>query len=314
MKNRKDNLQSDIVNLLRQILDLYNPYVKIYRSVRDRVSCNGVENLKLRILSDRNHDARRYNIPTANEVAALIVGDFDTAHHDRDIVVEKQSGRLKRISTLSSAYLPLQYPLLFARGEDGWKETIEYNDASTSTAIKREHVTLREWLAYRIQQRHNEQSILLYGRRLFQQFLVDGYSMVESQRLKWVQNHQFEIRADLYKGLSDAVLRGDVNPSAVGKRIVLPSTFTGGARYMQQNYQDAMAICRWAGYPDLFITFTCNPKWPELSTLLFNLDVNPEDRPDLVARLFKIKLDQLIKDIKKGHIFGKTKGGKITFL
>ncbi|KAI9079854.1 hypothetical protein K1719_038100 [Acacia pycnantha] len=29
-------------------------------------------------------------------------------------------------------------------------------------------------------------------------------------------------------------------------RVILPSSFTGGARYMIQNYQDAMAICAWA--------------------------------------------------------------------
>jgi hypothetical protein len=34
---------------------------------------------------------------------------------------------------------------------------------------------------------------------------------------------------------------------------------------MVQNYQNAMAICRWAGYPDVFVTFTCNPQWLEES-------------------------------------------------
>ena len=50
----------------------------------------------------------------------------------------------------------------------------------------------------------------------------------------------------------------------IGKRIILPSSHTGSPRYMIQNYQDAMAICRQYGNPDLFITFTCNLKWPEI--------------------------------------------------
>jgi hypothetical protein len=78
---------------------------------------------------------------------------------------------------------------------------------------------------------------------------------------------------------------------------------------MIQNYQDAMAICSWAGYPDLFITFTCNHKWPEVVDFLKAHRLTPADRPDLVSRLFKIKLDQLLKDIKKGHIFGQTQAG-----
>lgn len=36
------------------------------------------------------------------------------------------------------------------------------------------------------------------------------------------------------------------------------------------------------------------------------------NRPDMMCRLFKIKLDQLIRDIKKGDIFGKVKSGTIT--
>ena len=76
--------------------------------------------------------------------------------------------------------------------------------------------------------------------------------------------HQKELRADLYQGLADAVFQGEHTASATGKRIILPASFTGGARYMIQNYQDAMAICAWAGYPDIFITFTCNPMWPEI--------------------------------------------------
>lgn len=33
---------------------------------------------------------------------------------------------------------------------------------------------------------------------------------------------------------------------------------------MIQHYQDAMAIRRVKGPPDLFITFTCNPKWIDI--------------------------------------------------
>jgi hypothetical protein len=33
---------------------------------------------------------------------------------------------------------------------------------------------------------------------------------------------------------------------------------------LQQLYQDGMAIVRKLGKADLFVTFTCNPKWPEI--------------------------------------------------
>ncbi|KAI9120964.1 hypothetical protein K1719_007997 [Acacia pycnantha] len=92
--------------------------------------------------------------------------------------------------------------------------------------------------------RLHEISTLLQASRLLQQFIVDGYTMIESQRLLWVRTHQKELRVDLFQGLTDAVLSGETNCATIGKRIILPSSFTGGARYMMQNYQDAMAICR----------------------------------------------------------------------
>ena len=128
--------------------------------------------------------------------------------------------------------------------------------------------------------------------------------------LRWIQKKQDYLRAEIYSGLKDTVLRGDTTRASIGKRIVLPSSFTGGPRYMIQNYQDAMAICRWAGYPDLFLTLTCNPKWPKIISFLELIPgQKPEDQPDIVARAFKIKLDALLQDIKKGQHFGKVLAG-----
>ncbi|XP_057723585.1 uncharacterized protein LOC130939500 [Arachis stenosperma] len=109
----------------------------------------------------------------------------------------------------------------------------------------------------------------------------------------------------MYRGLAKAVLRGETTPSSEEKRIILPSSFTRGLRYMIQNYQDAMAICRVVGYPDLFLTFTCNPKWLELEDFLKNRKINAKGRPDVVCRAFKVKLDRLIQDIRKKKDFWK---------
>ena len=73
---------------------------------------------------------------------------------------------------------------------------------------------------------------------------------------------------------------------------------------MFQLYQDAMTIVRKYGKPDLFITFTCNPLWDDItSNLLPNQKVT--DRPDLVVRLFKLKLRELLDDMLKKHILGR---------
>src|ERR1700761_1997770 len=58
------------------------------------------------------------------------------------------------------------------------------------------------------------------------------------------------------------------------------------------------------GKPDLFITMTCNPYWPEITRELLPGQL-AEDRPDIVARVFKLKFDEFLKDISERHIFGR---------
>ncbi|MCI04466.1 helicase-like protein, partial [Trifolium medium] len=87
--------------------------------------------------------------------------------------------------------------------------------------------------------------------------------------------------------------------------MVLPSSFVGGKRYMDQLYFDGMAISSAVGFPDLFITFTCNPNWPEIKQVLQQMNLKPQDRPDLITRVFKIKFDELLADLTKKHVMGK---------
>lgn len=80
--------------------------------------------------------------------------------------------------------------------------------------------------------------------------------------MKFTRDNQKELRADLYKGLVDFVKERQLDiVDNFGRMVILPSSFKGGERDMTQKYQDAMSIVRKKGKPDLFITFTCNPKW-----------------------------------------------------
>lgn len=79
-------------------------------------------------------------------------------------------------------------------------------------------------------------------------------------------------------------------------------------------YLDAMALCKHFGFPDLFITFTCNPKWPELKRFCNERNLNSDDRPEVICKMFKIKLDSLMVDLTKKGILGKTVTCKFTFI
>jgi hypothetical protein len=80
---------------------------------------------------------------------------------------------------------------------------------------------------------------------------VDAYAAIEQSRLKYLRLNKKKLRADLYQGLQDAIAVGDNSAAAIGQRIILPSSFTVGPRHMVQNYQNAMAICRWADCSDV---------------------------------------------------------------
>ncbi|GBM60230.1 hypothetical protein AVEN_273536-1 [Araneus ventricosus] len=74
-------------------------------------------------------------------------------------------------------------------------------------------------------------------------------------------------------------------------------------RHIQQNYQDAMAMVRKFGKPDLFLTFTCNPSRSEILNSMEGVQ-RPEDRHDIIVRVFNMKLKELLEDICKHGIFG----------
>ncbi|KAK9075631.1 hypothetical protein SSX86_003957 [Deinandra increscens subsp. villosa] len=294
-----------IIKELKLMLDTQNELVKCYRMARDCFHQNPNIELKLRLNGTRKKDGRTYNLPTASEVAALIVGDIGDALENRDIIVQTKSGTLQRVSELHPSYLALQYPLLFPYGDDGYRVDIPHRNVRSIQENTRDTVTMREFFAYRIQDRPNNFSLILNSRRLFQQFLVDAYTMIESERLFFIRNKQTTLRCESFENLQKEKNKGNSNLSSIGQRIILPSSFTGGARYMMQNYLDAMSLCKWFGYPTYFITITCNPKWPEVNRALKNTKLKPEDRADILCRLFKMKLDSIIKDLKDNAILGK---------
>jgi hypothetical protein len=131
----------------------------------------------------------------------------------------------------------------------------------------------------------------------------------DQNRLRWIETHQPQLRAALYSGLEDAVGHGDpdLNLTDVGHRVVLPSSYMGGPRYMNQRFQDAIALARYYHGFDLFVTFTCNPSWPEIKDALFPSQTTA-DRPDLTTRVFDMYKMALLEMLTKDLIFGPILG------
>jgi hypothetical protein len=142
-------------------------------------------------------------------------------------------------------------------------------------------------------------------RKLNQQFFVDAWTKIESSRLYFIKKNQANLRTEMYRGLMDYIHNNKINENiSIGKMVILPSSFIGDPRALQQNYMDSMALVQFCGKPDLFTTTTCNPKWKEIEE---NLKFNETaiDRPDLVTRVFYQKIMLLKDELLKKEIFGK---------
>ena len=233
----------------------------------------------------------------------------------RDVIFHKHSSQdpsghsLIKVNGTHPMYDLLMYVLMFPHGDKGWEK-----DCHISTNRQRGKCTIMElqyrW-KYRLMTRSDVFNSVHRMGRLFQQFIVDMYAKIEFERLQYIRHNQNQLRAELYQGLADAVQKSDGQPdgSQIGKKVILPPTFTGGSRYQHQLYQDAMAIVRHFGKPDFFITFTCNPQWQEITDALLPTQT-AADRPDIISRVFKIKLHSLLEDLyySKQPLLGKMIG------
>ncbi|XP_057747718.1 uncharacterized protein LOC130966917 [Arachis stenosperma] len=124
---------------------------------------------------------------------------------------------------------------------------------------------------------------------------------------RWVQTRQKKLRAELYQGLQDALHIGETNAENVGrKRTILPSSFIGSHRDMTQRYEDGMAIVLKEGKPDIFLTMTCNPSWTEITSEL-NPVQTPQNRLDLITKIFRAKFKQLKEDVITKGVLEKVK-------
>ena len=315
--NGQPLLDGPTMQVLHDMLHEVNPYINLYKYAYQTMSEKPPEEqhtISMRLVLQQGDDQRRYNLPTVTEIAAIIPARPDAELQQRksdyrEIALRMRGGGLSFISQCHPMYTPLHYVLLFPRGETGWHPLIPMGAFGSRSA----HVTARCYYAYRLHQRANNSLAIFYAGRLFQQYVVDAWATTEQSALDWICHNQTKLRADLYKTALQNI-EDDVGAENRGDRIILPSSHLGSPRHMFQLFQDSMAICRYCRKPDLFITMTANPQWPEIHEALLEYaggdesrKQRPEDRPDIIARIFEEKKKALLKEIQDG-LFGEVIG------
>ena len=246
--------------------------------------------------------------PLTAECGAIIVSDcgvptnFDICVYPKELPNDVPTHTY--LNKLCHFVDPMVFPIMFPSGDLG--RSTNYKKHSENENDK---LTLLQYYLYRLSYRAfiDNFNPLLYAGRLTQQFFIHSYVMIESNRMNVLRNNQTTLRIECYKGLLDNVMNSASNitenftKNKIGNLFVLPSTYIGGPRYMQKHYQDAMAIMRKHGRPDLFVTVTCNPKWKELKQVLkhFPKNTTRNDIPNITVGLFHTKFQSILKDISK---------------
>ena len=128
----------------------------IYRSMNLRINELRHENAPTIdiVLGDRipdNAPTRTYNLPTATEVAAIIIGSIEegeAGNDSRSISVQLNGGGTQRLKTSSRLYDPLAYVLTHMRGASGWTYDIKCHGGLVDN---NKNVSVMRFYAYRAQ-------------------------------------------------------------------------------------------------------------------------------------------------------------------
>ena len=280
-QGKKFSIPPDWIHALQEDLQVVNPYV---RDLRQLHSLPESEPCALELT----------DVGQNGDFAAILHASNSTSITPRAIVVWRHSeAEPSFVPIYSRHYEPLQYPLLFPHGTPGWGLTETANGQLRNTVT----LTQREWYRSRIL---TDQRFITFG-RVTCEYLCDMYSRVEEERLNFIRRSKDAISQNL---IHDATVDNDEQDEQAN--VVLPASFMGSRKWASEQTADSLALARTYGPPSLFITMTCNPEWPEISSRL-EPGQDACDIPVVVARAFKNRLQRLCQIIK-------TKMGTLTYM
>ncbi|GBL99575.1 hypothetical protein AVEN_68837-1 [Araneus ventricosus] len=144
---------------------------------------------------DRHSYQRRYNAPTANEIAMVFVNSDEEPPFERDIrgyPLNPENPQQPFINTniLSPNSDPMAYAILFPYGETGWQPNWRcesYQGAQGNQSGV--NVTMLHYKSALTAVRDDFNTIISAG-KLTQQWIVDSYLQVEANNLNFIRTHQ----------------------------------------------------------------------------------------------------------------------------
>ena len=117
---RNCNLRNDMMNLLQMTLRTHHRYTTLYQHAYKVLSQQpDMQDISIQLRITESQDHRRYNLPSADEIAVIIPGDGSEVWDNRDIIVRKRDDGmpLRRVNDGHPSYACLHYVLLFPYGD-----------------------------------------------------------------------------------------------------------------------------------------------------------------------------------------------------
>ena len=237
-------------SLLRQLNKMIwaceNSFINMYKSAWELLetaqqsmnSMRVILNSQLKLIVERDSDQRCTTLFMINEVAVFISDEYNEIKH-QDIVVAKctavdEKSRFHRINHDNVAYFSLHYVLFFSEDKSSWQWTLRLHNDDHS--FIKTHYSRRAWLQYHLFERSDQYSVVQKDQRLFQQYIVDCFVIIDQSQLKFFRHNQKTIRADIYKDLADAITWEDDDLKLINHWMILSSSYTEEDRWMQQLY------------------------------------------------------------------------------
>eukprot|EP00854_Cymbomonas_tetramitiformis_P013824 gene13824-16336_t len=138
---------------------------------------------------------------------------------------------------------------------------------------------------------------------LSQQYALDSFSRIREQRLQHVRNNQQSLNRR--PAVRNEDVADDADGTQQGRHVRIPKSFTSSPKFLSSKVLDALETVRFCGRPLTFLTFTTNPKWQELLEML-PAGCTAYDCPAITNRVFKMKLDAFLTELKCGSLWSMT--------
>ncbi|KAL3118683.1 hypothetical protein niasHT_006511 [Heterodera trifolii] len=232
----------------------------------------------------------------------------DELELDADVVKDQEEAEMNEVGTSTA------HPICGERDEH---EDVIF-DHEVETRGGRTNISERQFYRYRMALRGSGKSSFHWlwfarrPRRLAEYFTISVLNRIERNELDHLKAIQAkknyrQIMAREYIAAMEKGVRRQGPNAKLGRVFLMPQTFAGSRQYYQGKYADLMTMVRHLGAPTWFVTFTGNPKWPEIDEAL-RVRQNYAHRPDIVCRIFMDKAAEFIRDVTERGVLGKVAG------